>query len=58
VQEEPPGYGTADPRHRVLIDLFDGLPSKEQDELIAALTVKKHHYDAIIEELMQRRAAA
>lgn len=58
VAEEPAAYGVQDHRHQVLIQLFDGLPTKEQDELIRTLTEKKQHYDAVISELLQRRSAA
>jgi transcriptional regulator with XRE-family HTH domain len=58
VREEGPSYVNPDARHRILLDLFDGLPTKEQDELIRALTEKKQHYDAIVEELLSRRNAA
>lgn len=56
--ENKPAYVGADPRHQVLLDLFEGLPAKEQDELIRTLTEKKQHYDAVIEELLSRRHAA
>lgn len=56
--ESIPGYGTDDPRHATLLLLFDGLPAKDQDELIRALTEKKQHYDSVIEELLSRRNAA
>lgn len=58
VGEGPAAYVNVDPRHKALLDLFDGLPSKEQDELIRTLTEKKQHYDSVIEELLQRRNAA
>jgi len=58
VHEDRPIYNTPDPRHHVLLDLFDGLPSKEQDDLIRTLTEKKQHYDSVIEELLSRRNAA
>lgn len=58
IGEERPTYAGADHRHKVLLDLFDGLPSKEQDELIQSLTAKKLHYDAVIDELLSRRNAA
>lgn len=57
VAENTATYGGEDHRHKVLLELFDGLPSKEQDELIRTLTAKKQHYDAVIEELLQRRGA-
>ena len=47
----------ADPRHKVLTELFDSLPNKEQDELIRSLTEKKQHYDAVVDELLSRRQA-
>ncbi len=43
------------PRHRVLIDLYESLPKKEQDDLIRSLEEKKQHYDAVIEELTARK---
>jgi len=58
VAENQPTYGVADHRHNVLLELFDGLPSKEQDDLIRTLTEKKQHYDSVIEELLNRRNAA
>ena len=58
VAEEPAAYGREDHRHKVLLELFDGLPAKEQTELIKTLTEKKQHYDAVIEELLQRRNTA
>jgi len=58
VAEEPTAYGTKDHRHDILIQLFDGLPSKEQDDLIRTLTEKKQHYDAVVNELLLRRNAA
>lgn len=57
-REESASYADPDPRHHVLLELFDGLPTKEQDELIRTLTEKKHHYDSVIEELLSRRNAA
>lgn len=56
--EEPAAYGAKDHRHNTLLQLFDGLPAKEQDELIKTLTEKKQHYDAVVTELLQRRNAA
>lgn len=58
VAQERPAYEEEDHRHKVLLDLFDGLPSKEQDELIRTLKEKKQHYDSVIEELLARRNAA
>lgn len=58
VAEETAPYGGEDPRHKVLLELFEGLPAKEQDELIRTLTEKKQHYDAVIKELLERRNAA
>jgi len=58
VAEHQSDYADADPRQRILLELFEGLPSKEQDELIQTLTQKKQHYDAVIEELLARRHAA
>lgn len=56
VAESPPDpFVNPDPRHKVLLELFDGLPRKEQDDLIRTLTEKKQHYDAVIEELLSRR---
>lgn len=55
VAEERPLYLEPDRRHQVLLELFDGLPSKEQDDLIRTLTEKKHHYDSVVEELLLRR---
>lgn len=54
-QTAPP-YADADPRHQVLLDLFEGLPSTEQDALIKTLKEKKQHYDAVIEELTARKS--
>ena len=51
-------YVGENPRHIVLLDLFEGLPAKEQDELIRTLTEKKQHYDSVIDELLRRRNAA
>ena len=45
-----------DPRHKILLELFDGLPGKEQDELVRSLTEKKQYYDTVIEELVKRRS--
>lgn len=56
--EHQPNYADPDPRPRILLELFEGLPTKEQDELIQTLTQKKQHYDAVIEELLARRHAA
>jgi len=56
--EERAPYVNVDHRHKVLLSLFDGLPSKEQDELIRTLTEKKQHYDSVIEELLTRRNSA
>jgi hypothetical protein len=56
--EHTPSFVNPDPRHQVLVELFEGLPTKEQDELIRTLTEKKQHYDAVIEELLSRRHAA
>lgn len=58
VAEEQAPYLIVDHRHKVLLALFDGLPSKEQDELIHTLTTKKQYYDSVIEELLMRRSAA
>lgn len=58
VSESIPRYGADDPRHSTLLLLFDGLPAKDQDELIRTLTEKKQHYDSVIEELLSRRNAA
>lgn len=57
-REDQPAYTDANPRHQILLDLFEGLPTKEQDELIRTLEAKKQHYDAVIEELLARRKAA
>ena len=54
----PPTYADIDPRQKILLDLFEGLPGKEQDELIRTLTEKKQYYDAVIEEFLARRNAA
>jgi transcriptional regulator with XRE-family HTH domain len=58
VAKESAAYVGEDPRHKVLLQLFEGLPNKEQDELIRTLTEKKQHYDSVIEELLNRRNAA
>jgi hypothetical protein len=58
VRETRKPYGVIDPRHEVLTDLFDALPSKEQDDLIRTLTEKKQHYEALIDEMLSRRNAA
>lgn len=58
VAEPGRSYVEVDPRHSVLLNLFDGLPAKEQDELIRSLTEKKQHYDEVIEELLSRRNSA
>ena len=58
VSEQAAGYGVRDQRHSVLVELFDCLPAKEQDELIKTLTEKKQHYDAVINEFLSRRHAA
>lgn len=58
VEQTPAPYFGADPRHRILLELFEGLPAKEQDDLIRTLTEKKQHYDAVIEELLNRRKSA
>lgn len=58
IGEEKPTYENEDPRHKVLLQLFEGLPAKDQDELIRTLTEKKQHYDSVIEELLTRRNAA
>lgn len=59
VAQERPNYGGGiDPRHQVLLDLFEGLPAKDQDDLIRTLTEKKQHYDSVIEELLTRRKTA
>jgi len=55
-ESSAPPYADADPRHRVLLDLFEGLPSTEQDALIKTLKEKKQHYDAVIEELTARKS--
>lgn len=55
-QEPTPGYADIDPRHKVLLDLFEGLPSTEQQALIKTLEEKKQHYDAVIAELTARKA--
>jgi len=56
--EEGAAYGRDDHRHAVLLELFDSLPSKEQDELIQTLKAKKQHYDDVVSELMARRKQA
>jgi len=56
--EEQAPYAGTDPRHKILLQLFEGLPAKEQDELIRTLTEKKQHYDQVIDELLARRNAA
>jgi predicted DNA-binding transcriptional regulator AlpA len=58
VREQPATYIGIDPRHTVLLQLFEGLPAREQDELIRSLKEKKQHYDSLMEELLQRRNAA
>ena len=59
-QEVPPVRptkgGDTNPRHKVLLELFDGIPGKEQDELVRSLTEKKQYYDTVIEELVKRRS--
>lgn len=42
-------------RHQTLIDLFEALPSKEQDELIRNLTEKKQHYAELLNELLSKK---
>lgn len=54
--EEAPLYADTDPRHKVLLELFEGLPSVEQDQLIKTLEEKKQHYDAVIQELTARKS--
>lgn len=49
-------YLVQDERHKELLELFDGLPTKDQDEQIKMMKEKKQHYDAVIKELMTRRA--
>lgn len=58
VAQEKATYVGVDPRHQVLLELFEGLPSKDQDDLIRTLTEKKQHYDSVVEELLNRRNAA
>ena len=58
VRQEVADYVREDPRHKVLLELYEGLPKMEQDELIRTLTKKKQHYDSVIKELLQRRNAA
>jgi hypothetical protein len=55
VSEEIPEYRTATQRHTILNQLFDALPAKEQDDLIKSLEKKKQHYDAVVNELTERR---
>lgn len=57
VAQEQALYVGTDPRHQILLQLFEGLPAKEQDELIRTLTEKKQHYDEVIDELLKRRNA-
>lgn len=58
VQSANANYVEDDPRHKVLLELFDSLPASEQTALIQTLTQKKQHYDLLIEELLQRRNTA
>lgn len=55
-EKAPKLYADPNPRHKVLLDLFEGLPSADQDELIKSLEEKKQHYDAVIAELTARKA--
>lgn len=55
-REEPAQY-TISPRHAALIDLFEALPQKEQDELIKSLEDKKQQYEELLTELLQKRKA-
>lgn len=55
VSQDQAAYEPADSRHVRLIELFDSLPGKDKSEVLAALESKKHHYDAIIDELLTRR---
>lgn len=43
VAQERPDYDSGiDPRHQVLLDLFEGLPAKDQDDLIRTLLRRKN----------------
>lgn len=57
-EQQAADYAGEDPRHKILLELFEGLPSKEQTELIRSLTEKKQYYDTLIEDLMSKRKSA
>lgn len=42
-------------RQKILLELFEGLPDSEADELLKTLEEKKRHYDQLLEELLHKR---
>lgn len=55
VEEPARPYADLDPRQKALLELFEGLPSADQDELFRTLEEKKQHYEAVISELTARK---
>lgn len=41
------------PKEKILLDLFNGLPEKDRDELLAGLQEKERRYNELYEELKQ-----
>jgi hypothetical protein len=44
-------------KHQRVLELFESLPTQEQEELLDSLAKKKEHYDAVVEEMLLRRFA-
>jgi transcriptional regulator with XRE-family HTH domain len=57
VHDSNTDYSTAmTQRHRVLVELFEALPKSDQDELIKSLEDKKQRYQALLVELLSKKA--
>lgn len=54
VRENDAVYMT--PRLRTLIELFESVTKADQDEIVKSLTEKKQGYEALIKELLEKRA--
>lgn len=53
---EPDAQAALSPRKQALLGLFDGLTETQQQELIRDLKEKKQQNDALLTELLKRRA--
>jgi len=60
VTEKEASYvtNTENPKRKILWELFESLPQKDQDEIIKSMFEKKKYYDELIAELTKSRRIA